>query len=346
VPEPARNDAANQTDYAGIDATLGGWWQGDTISGIPLTWSTDDEHPLTPEGVKVIALTSELPEDHFVSVEVLPERVAIVTQTCDLARSSDPAMGQPLAQVSPVVDLTDSPDLLNAQGGHTPHFAPLPALGNTMFADLRKCSTIEKSVLARVAATRVSGCDTDLHRAAFSRAVARQRGRFAFPDDFTAAFKRLQERLRRNRKKDTAEGRRIADVLQIRAGCRSGNWFDEEIQLDLVFLVRDLPPSGDDPEPLTAETTELLASSPTITNLAEYLDLYLRPVDQAAVWNALVGAWVSGCELNDTVTGLNASAESPDEYTIAQAWRMPRIDLDHLSDEATKHSDRLSPGSI
>jgi len=334
VPESASDDTVLQTDYAAIDAVLAGWWQGDTVSGVPLAWIADDEHPLTPEGAKTVALTSERAQDHVVPVEVVPERTAIVTQTCDLCRSSDPTTGQPLVQLSPVVDLAGSDDLPNAQGGHSPHFAPLPELGSTMFADLRKCSTVEKAVLARVAGTRVSGCSTDAHRAAFSRAVSRQRGRFAFPDEFTRAFKPLRERLRTNRKKDTAEAKRIEDVLQIRAGCKNGAWFADEIQVDLVFLVRGLPPSSDDPEPMSAQTAALVAGAPTVADLAEYIGTGLEPTDQACVWNALVARWVGYCKRNDTVTELSGRAESPDEYTISEAWRMPRLDLDHLTDDS------------
>jgi hypothetical protein len=298
-------------------------------------WFADSENPVTPEGSETAELISEPPPDHLVPVEVVPNRVAIVTQTCDLSRSSDPTRGQPLVQVSPVVDLQGSDDLPNAQGGHSPHFAPLPALGPTMFADLRKCTTVEKSVLARVAATRSPGCSTDQDRAAFSRAVARQRGRFAFPDDFTRAFKPLQERLRRNRKKDNAEARRIDELLQIRAGCTNGEWFGSEVQVELVFLVNGLAPTDDDPDPLASATRELLDGTPTVAELAEHIEGGLAPNDLAATWNALVARWVAYCRPDGTVVEISARAESPDEYTIADAWRMPRLDLDHLSDDSS-----------
>jgi hypothetical protein len=331
VSEEGSDDANHlPTDVEPVDEALTDWWQGDTVSGIPLSWFADGERPLTPEGVRMVSLHEDLPDDMIVHVEVMAHRVAIVTQTCDLNRTANHAQGQPLVQISPVVDLAGHGALHDAQARHSPHFAPVPGLGPTMFVDLRKCTTVEKAVLMRVADTRVVGCRNDLDRAIFSKAVARQRGRFAFPNDVTRAVAPLQKRVRDKRSKQSAEAKRIAEVTQIRVGC-DGEWFGEAIRVELVFLVRGLAPVGDDPDPVSDETRDLLGSEPDITKLSEYLDKSLSPVDQSATWDTLVGKWAALCRSTGTVIAISARAESPNEFTIAEAWNAPKLDLDHLS---------------
>lgn len=53
--------------------------------------------------------------------------------------------------------------------------------------------TVEKAVVASW--TRTDGCRTDEQRRAFATALSRKRARFAFPDDFVAAARQLQDRL-------------------------------------------------------------------------------------------------------------------------------------------------------
>jgi hypothetical protein len=60
-------------------------------------------------------------------------------------------------------------------------------------AHLDQIVTAEKAVVARW--QRQAGCQTDEERRRFATALERKRGRFAFPDDFVAAFQPLRKRL-------------------------------------------------------------------------------------------------------------------------------------------------------
>jgi hypothetical protein len=84
----------------------------------------------------------------------------------------------------------------------------LPAIGDSIFADLSICVTIEKSVLAGLdGSIRELNDDGDL--IAFAAALARNRARFALPNGLDIVLKPLRDRLRRQRAKDIPEARFI-----------------------------------------------------------------------------------------------------------------------------------------
>ena len=64
--------------------------------------------------------------------------------------------------------------------------------------------TVEKAIVAGW--TRIPGWETDNDLRDFARALARKRSRYAFPDDFVAAARSLQERLTDKHNKQTDEG--------------------------------------------------------------------------------------------------------------------------------------------
>src|SRR5581483_9767840 len=89
---------------------------------------------------------------------------------------------RPFVQVAPLVQL-DGQSLAYARSGRSPRFAAVVAVSDDVFADLDRTTTIEKAVLAGL--ERERGCPDDASARAFSAAVARHRGRFAFPDDLS-----------------------------------------------------------------------------------------------------------------------------------------------------------------
>jgi hypothetical protein len=96
-----------------------------------------------------------------------------------------------------------------------PGYAYVPALAERrLVADLDRVMTVEKSVA--MSWRRTQGCRSDDEVRAFAEALARKRQRFAFPDDFTAATKALQGRLRGKHDKQTSEGQALRALPEIR----------------------------------------------------------------------------------------------------------------------------------
>lgn len=96
-----------------------------------------------------------------------------------------------------------------------PRFAMVPGvLDKQLVADLDRTMTLEKPVLERW--DKVSGCRNDEERRKFANALARKRGRAAFPDDFVTLIKPLQDKCKKKHGNDSALGRTLEALLEIR----------------------------------------------------------------------------------------------------------------------------------
>lgn len=319
--------------HAAVDLNMKQWWQGDVAPALPLIWLTSAASPITSTSRELVDAMSPVPDpNELIVVETEGRDVAVVSQTCDVQGRS---LDDPFVQVAPVVDLTDTPiQLAEAQGGHSTRFAPLPGIGPMAFADLTKCTTVEKSVLSALTGKRVQGCATDDDRTNFARATSRHRGRHAFPDDVSRSLNKLRERLREKRAKQSPEGERIREVAEIRVNAPAG-WTADALALELRFIVHatSLPPLGDDPLGASATTTEWLNSPRTIAEVAARIGdpTASLPEDRSKLWQALAALWAEQCVRVGQVTSITATAESADEYSIGQSWHEPKLDLDHLT---------------
>jgi len=94
-------------------------------------------------------------------------------------------------------------------------YAYLPGLGANCFADLSRCTTVEKTVLAKMG-TPLDGCSDDETRARFATALAEQRSRFAFPDGTEKATKKLRKRLESKHDGEGDESALIRMVREVR----------------------------------------------------------------------------------------------------------------------------------
>lgn len=147
-----------------------------------------------------------------------PEANVVVTQTCDIVRSSEK---RPYAQVAPLVAIDDGSHAAACREGAEPRFVWVPGLGDHAFADLDVIHTITKRLLVRHAPRR--GLLTDEQQRTFARAVGRKLDRFAFPDDLTPALAKLRDRIVNKWDKETsAEGQALQQVQQIRAELKTG----------------------------------------------------------------------------------------------------------------------------
>jgi hypothetical protein len=113
-------------------------------------------------------------------------------------------------------------------------YAYVPGLSDRrLVADLEKTMTVEKAVVADW--NRIEGCRTDRERATFAEALARKRGRFAFPDEFNAGLNRFRQRLRRAEGKKTPDGNVLAALDEIRV-LASPHWGAPEVLVFYWFL--------------------------------------------------------------------------------------------------------------
>ena len=318
---------------------MSNWSQGDVAGPMLWTWVTDAK-PVTPEGAR---LNSSGPA--FVKTE--PTEVVVVSQTCDIRRSCWRAdgKGRPFVQVSPLVHLTE-PDLRVAAGGFIPRFAAVPGAGNDAFADLDQCTTIEKGVLARTT-TRTVGCPSESDRQGFARAVARQRGRHAFPDCVEESISKLRAYLRDKRNRAGATGDAVRAIDSIRASASPAFSDTDPFDLSLTFVIDPLrlpAASVDEDDELSAWYVEKLQAheDPTIEALAGLLSEASEPADQFDIWQRLAALWVSRCTQVGAVRSIGGQAESLLSYSLGRARREPNLDLDHLTSE----EDRLEAGEV
>lgn len=183
-----------------VDAATDQWQQGDIVLRALASHVGAADAPLTPETAEVVGAGVKL-------VEVAFDESAVITPTCDIIRS---AGRRPFIQIAPIVRLAGQ-ELANASAGRIPRYAPVPGLDENAFADLNRCTTAEKTLLAGL--RQVRGCPDDASLLAFSRAVARHRARFAFPDAWELAARALKTRITKRAGKNTPEGRCI-DALE------------------------------------------------------------------------------------------------------------------------------------
>jgi len=79
----------------------------------------------------------------------------------------------------------------------------------------------------------------------FSRALRRRAARFAFPDDFERATRKLQERILSKHDKQSAEGAHLRALREIRVDA-SPSWDAPEVQVSCWFIKEgDDPPDAD-----------------------------------------------------------------------------------------------------
>ncbi len=153
---------------------------------------------------------------------------AVLTQSCDIVRKRS---DRPFVTVAPLVEVVDAKELLLVERGYRPQYASIPGVAQKrLVADLDRAMTIDKGVVAKW--SRVRGCTTDAQTRAFAKAISRKHARFAFPDDFTAFVKRLQERMKEKHGKASGEGQALERLSEIRVHA-TPSW--DAPQVDIMF---------------------------------------------------------------------------------------------------------------
>ena len=324
---------------AAVDREMANWCQGDVANELIFTWLSDDR-PITPEG-------ASLSPDGPTFVKTEPMGAVVVTQTCDIRRNcwNREGTGRPFVQVSPLVRL-DGAVLRDAAGGFSPRFAPVPGAGQNAFADLDRCVTVEKGVLARVR-NRTVGCTTDAERQSFSRAVARQRGRHPFPDCVESTLSRLRDFLRDKRDRSGPVGNAVRFIDSIRASAAPEFSDEDPFELSLTFIISplSLPIGSEDASAVIGDELAIWLEAGRERSGNEIAGKLLESVeiaDRYFLWQRLVNEWISRCRIHPPVQTVFASAESLASYPLGRARCEPQLDLDHFTSEA----DRIAEGEV
>lgn len=207
-----------------VDRALKAWRQGDYVLGEQwFLFRTHATGPLTAEG----SVAAEAEVD---AAEAQVPGFAVVTQTCDIVR---PCSKRTFVEVCPLVDV-DKELWQEVKRGRRPNYAYIPGLADRLLvADLDRVMTVEKSVVAGW--ERVEGCGRDEDARRLSLALARKRARFAYPDDFVAFAAPLVKRMSSKHDKESAEGRALRSLREIRVRA-APSWSEAEVELTFWFI--------------------------------------------------------------------------------------------------------------
>jgi hypothetical protein len=152
----------------------------------------DYRKPITSGSQQAAAADTEGHEQlGTVAVDVLG--IVVITQSCDLVRS---CAEQPFVKVA-ILQKVSEDFVVDVRKGRRPRYAYIPGIADRLLvANLDAISTIEKAVIAAIEPRdRVRGCRSDDEVRELAFALSRNINRFAFPDDFTAAMRSIQERI-------------------------------------------------------------------------------------------------------------------------------------------------------
>jgi hypothetical protein len=279
---PDDPEAASTDDV--VDKALSAWRQGDCVLGSQwFAFRVDPSRPLTDAARDAAEAAVDL-------VEVEVSGFAVLTQTCDIVRAS---ADRPFIEVCPLVEVSTDV-LLEIKKARRPSYAFIPALENRrLVADLDRVMTVEKSVVVQWA--RVPGWTSDVELRAFSQALGRKRVRFAFPDDFVALVKPLQDRLIEKHGKNSIEGRALRELREIRVAA-SPSWDHDEVSV-MFYFVR------------TEETSSF----------------------EGRKWHKFLDGWLKLISPGGRFKEIEGQVSTLEHSTAAEYVASDPLDLDHLS---------------
>ena len=156
--------------------------------------------------------------------------LVLVSQSCDVVR---PCADRPFVEMCTLVEV-DQGVLEQVIACERPRYAAIPALsGRRLVADLDRTMTVEKAVVTEW--NRIPGVTNDVEVRAFSRALARKRQRFAFPNDFNAYVSPLRKRLVEKHDRQSPEGDALRALEEIRVRAEP-SWGAPQVQLVFYFV--------------------------------------------------------------------------------------------------------------
>ena len=317
---------------AATDAAMKLWRQGDVFEQGETAWIALRDQPLT-------STTADLGTTGAGVTWARDAYVVVVSQTCDIVRACweppEDGGGRPFVQVCPVVTL-DGDNQTRAAKGWTPRYAHLPGLAPNAFADLDRCVTLEKTVLA-AASGQQDGCGSDEAREKFAHAVAEFFGRYAFPNGMEKATQVIRKRFRDKHGGNGLESTLMRSVGEVRVKPIT-EWDAQTLEVKLVFLVESaslpkLDPCVEAPK-LSPELRSWAKSLPPITEIVDRLTVTRAPHERSHLWQMLVGRWAAlGGQTGDVII-VGAEAVSAAEYPMQRMWGEPKLSFDHISSDS------------
>lgn len=224
-----------------VDNRLAEWRQGDLLlaADLPFVHLASGRVPLTEQANEVVSGSppenNGSAESDLLDILTDVEGHIVLTQTCDIVRS---CQERPFVQLAPLIAV-DEPFLADVQRLRRPAFATVPvAAERGLVADLDRCMTVEKSVLATC--HRTPGWSTDEQVRDFAQALARVRARFAFPDDFVEAIRNFRAAVFKRHGKNHDEGQHLDALGEIRIQAYP-NWHAPRVQLTFWFIKKSDP---------------------------------------------------------------------------------------------------------
>lgn len=248
--------------------------------------------PLTEDARDALADASDLDV-----ADTTVHGLIVLTQTCDIVRS---CVDRPYLEVSPLVQVSQT-ELGRVSRGAQPRFAFVPGVADKgLVADLDRVMTVEKALALHW--ERTAGCRTDEERRLLAAALARKRQRFAFPDDFVAWVRPLQDRLTKKHAKSSDEGQSLRALREIRVRA-SPSWDADRVSLHFLFI------RGEDEQGMERGSEE---------------------------WDRQVAAWMEklnrgGEDAPIRFVKIDGSALSLDDLSAREYTESDPLDLYHLS---------------
>jgi hypothetical protein len=172
--------------------------------------------------------------------------IAIVSQSCDVVKSTENC---PYVQVAPLVPV-DENEASQILRGKRPRLVIIPGIeGKGLAIDLDACATVQKDAI--VSENRICGCPDAGAQAYLGKALARHRGRFAFPDDFNDEVAApIAEWISDKYRKQSPQGDLIQSIVEVRV--TTDNWASP------TLLTLHLLCNGPLPAPLPEEWTDAI----------------------------------------------------------------------------------------
>ena len=243
--------ALSEEDEQAVDKALRGWRQGDVSLDVDLEFVhlADLSRPHSPASVQVARAAVEAEEAVTTAPTPVLDQVrgmVMLSQTCDVIRN---CRTRPFVEVAPLVEVPE-PWMEEIRRLKRPAFAFVPATaGARLVADLDRCMTVEKALVAGWTCIHGWGSDEELR--AFAQSLARKRSRFAFPDDFVAAANRLQAHMVARHNRQTDEGAHLRALREIRVRA-APSWNAGQVRLTWWFVM------DNDPHDVPADWAALL----------------------------------------------------------------------------------------
>jgi hypothetical protein len=268
--------------------------------------------------------------DSIVAARTTSDHVVMLTQTCDLQRTTRDSL---FFQISPVQVVAESQ--AHAIGrGRSPGWVGLPWHAEGAVADLSQITTVDRSVLlGPPISSRPRTPQEEFH---FAESVSRHFSRAALPDSIAIALRPLLTRMRDRNDKASEEGMCIREVASIRVEANPG-FDDAEPDVNVIFVLDedDLASLPRDVE-LDMDLIDSLANQPDRAVVARQAFYETDALLKRSAWLALVEQWLAPCkeavESQSLALGsLSGEVCNGEELSFARSRNAPEIDLAYLT---------------